>query len=286
LACCASLTRLLQDGGETHGETLPNSSTSRRPPDTSDAQDEVKTRAFQAPQALARLAISAAIDQSAHENQARLQRLQRGDEARQHTAWRDVKGFGRSSSLRHVPRASAVGRQHQRVTISLLIASVRSYNQGCDSRAPAGLGRSISSKSECPDAPPGTCGSNLIRRAGILCAVSMSTWRGGCDVVGGGSARHSPHIFSTCRGAWVQGKTTLLLCVAWAINTDPSLALAGRLWYRGRASVERCCWVMYFAGGGHARRAARRASTTRRRTPPRGWSLSRGGTVGTRGASR
>jgi hypothetical protein len=46
----------------------PFTSTTRRPPDTSDAQDEEKTRAIQAPQALARLAIYASINQSAREN--------------------------------------------------------------------------------------------------------------------------------------------------------------------------------------------------------------------------
>jgi hypothetical protein len=43
----------------------------RRPPGIMDTQDEEKTRAIQVPQALARLALSAAIDQSACENQAR-----------------------------------------------------------------------------------------------------------------------------------------------------------------------------------------------------------------------
>jgi len=59
-----------------------------------DVQDEEKTRAFQTPQAFARLAISAAIDQSARENQARLLRLLRDEEARQLAACRDVKSFG------------------------------------------------------------------------------------------------------------------------------------------------------------------------------------------------
>jgi hypothetical protein len=43
----------------------------------------------------------------ARENQARLQRLQREEEARQRVACRDVRSFGRPSSLRHVPRAPA-----------------------------------------------------------------------------------------------------------------------------------------------------------------------------------